>query len=231
MLQVRRSQERGVNQLSWLFAWHTFSFGEYQDPSFMGFRALRVINEDTVSPSGGFAPHGHKNMEILTYVLEGKLRHQDTLGHEGELKHGTIQLMSAGTGIRHSEVNGSDKKPLHLLQIWLYPEKDGLAPSYTQKDFPLKKQPNRLHLLAAPEGKDALTIRQDARIYAGIFEKGMEIPLPLKRGRYGWLQLARGSIQLGAYTLEKGDGIALSEEDGPSATILEDAEFLFFDLA
>jgi redox-sensitive bicupin YhaK (pirin superfamily) len=232
MLTLYPSNTRGHARFPWLDATYSFSFGEYHDERRMGFGALRVINEDRVIPAAGFDPHGHRDMEIFTYVLEGQLRHNDSLGNEGVLKHGTVQLMSAGRGIRHSEHNASETEPLHLLQIWIYPQEKSLDPSYVDKSFPVAEEKNTLHLMAAPDGKNgALTIHQDARIYAGIFTAGHSIALPLKKNRQAWLQVANGTATLGELSLSAGDGVAITEESNPVLTAKSGVEFLFFDLA
>ena len=230
MIVKRPSEERGVGQRSWLDSRHSFSFGDYYDPKHMGFRSLRVINEDKVAPKGGFPTHGHRDMEILTYVLEGALAHKDSLGNGSAIKPGEVQLMHAGTGIEHSEFNASGTTPVHLLQIWLLPERAGLAPGYQQQEIPAGD--GGLRLIASREGKDgSLVIHQDADIYAAKLKKGESADLSLAAGRHAWVQVARGSVDVNGTELAAGDGAAVSDESKLAIRATEDSEFLIFDLA
>jgi redox-sensitive bicupin YhaK (pirin superfamily) len=227
MITVRKAADRGHFNHGWLDTSHTFSFADYHDPKFMGFRTLRVINEDRVQAGEGFGTHGHRDMEIVTYVLEGALGHRDSTGGGGVLRPGEVQRMSAGTGVRHSEMNGSNDEPVHFLQIWLLPERPGITPSYEQKAFP--DRDGRLRLVASHDGRDgSLTIHQDVDLYASQLGSG-SLTHELRPGRYGWLQVARGSVTLNGVTLAAGDGAAIEGES--SLTISgTGAEFLFFDL-
>jgi redox-sensitive bicupin YhaK (pirin superfamily) len=232
MVRIRKASERGHFDHGWLDTYHSFSFSRYYDPRHMGFRALRVINEDRVAPGRGFGTHPHDNMEIVTYVLSGALAHRDSLGTGSTIRPGELQRMTAGTGIAHSEFNPSADEPVHLYQIWLLPEREGLEPSYEQKDFPEEERRNRLRLVASPDGRDgSLTIRQDARLYLATLDEGREVAHDLAPGRHAWLQVLRGGVALEGHVLAAGDGAALSDEralairaDGPS-------EVLLFDLA
>ena len=232
MIRVRKGSDRGHFDHSWLNTYHTFSFSRYYDPDHMGFRSLRVINEDWVSGGEGFGLHPHENMEIITYVLEGSIAHKDSLGNGSVLVPGELQRMSAGTGIRHSEFNASDSEPLHLYQIWLMPEKKGMKPSYEQKAFPEGERTNRLKLVASPKGEEgALTIGQDARLYLATLDPGHEVTHSLSPGRHAWLQVLRGRVTMNGHPLEAGDGAALSEEPAVAIHSSEPAEVLLFDLA
>ncbi|HET7755450.1 MAG TPA: pirin family protein [Anaeromyxobacteraceae bacterium] len=231
MISVRKSDERGHFDHGWLDTRHTFSFAEYLDPRFMGFRDLRVINEDRVQAGEGFGTHGHRDMEIISYVLEGELAHRDSLGHGETLRPGEVQRMSAGTGIRHSEFNGSATAPLHFLQIWILPERAGLSPGYEQKPFPSAELRGRLRLVAAPDGSGgALTIHQDVRVYAGLLAPGERARVDLAPGRGAWVQVARGSVRVNGVELRAGDGAALEGEPALEVEGTEDAEVLAFDL-
>jgi redox-sensitive bicupin YhaK (pirin superfamily) len=232
MITLRPSNERGHADRGWLDTYHTFSFADYNDPRFMGFRALRVINEDRVQPGGGFGTHPHRDMEILTYVLEGALEHKDSLGTGSVIRPGDVQRMSAGTGIRHSEFNPSATEPVHLLQIWLLPERQGLQPEYEQRAFPEEGRRGRLQLLASRDGRDgAVTIHQDAELYAASLEKGESVTHRLRPGRHAWVQVARGAATLNGHALRAGDGAAVQEEAALELTADEKAEILVFDLA
>lgn len=232
MIVLRAADERGLGRRSWLESRHSFSFGDYYDPKHMGFRALRVINEDRIAPKGGFPTHGHRDMEILTYVLEGRLAHKDSLGNGSTIEPGEAQLMHAGTGIEHSEFNASDSEPVHLLQIWLFPEKSGLEPGYQQKEFLLSGGDGKLRLIASREGDNgSLVIHQDARVYAGKLKKGEAAEVPLAPGRHAWVQVARGAVALNGTGLEAGDGAAVSDEERLTLRAGEDSEVLLFDLA
>jgi redox-sensitive bicupin YhaK (pirin superfamily) len=233
MITLRKAGERGRFDFGWLDTRHTFSFGEYVDAAHMGFRTLRVINEDRVQPGQGFGTHGHRDMEILSYVLAGELHHKDNQGNIGVLKPGWVQRMSAGTGIMHSEFNGSKAEPAHFLQIWILPGKKGIAPRYEDREFPLSARGNRLCPIASPDGgAGSLTLEQDARVYATVLEAGKEVSLDLAAGRAGWVQVARGSLLLNDGTrLEAGDGAALEGEPRLSLRAETAAEALVFDLA
>ncbi|MBZ5721666.1 MAG: pirin family protein [Acidobacteriia bacterium] len=232
MINIRRSDERGGGDFGWLNTRHTFSFDQYYDPRFMGFRSLRVINEDHVQPGAGFPTHPHRDMEIITYVLAGALEHKDSLGTGSVIRPGDGQRMSAGRGIRHSEMNASKTDPVHLLQIWIMPDRPGHEPSYEQKAFPESEKRGHLRLIAGPDGKDgSVTIHQDARLYVSLLAPGQEVAHELAKGRHAWLQVAKGKVELNGKALSQGDGAAVSDE--PKLTIkgTEDAEILLFDLA
>jgi len=230
---IRKAQERGHANFGWLDSWHTFSFGQYRDPRHMGFGPLRVINDDTVAPGGGFATHGHADMEIVSYVLEGAMEHKDSLGTGSVIRPGDVQRMSAGTGIRHSEYNASDKEPLHFLQIWLLPERDGITPGYEQKFFTNEDKRGRLRLVASRDGRDgSVTVHSPADLYATVLGEGENIRHELASGRSGWLHVARGAIILNGVTLHAGDGAAF---DAPGVLDIAGAqgggEALVFDMA
>jgi redox-sensitive bicupin YhaK (pirin superfamily) len=236
MITLRRSDERGHASHGWLEARHTFSFADYHDPRHMGFRALRVINEDRVAPGQGFGTHGHRDMEIVTVVLEGALRHRDSMGNEGVIRPGEVQRMSAGTGVLHSEMNASQHEPVRLLQIWLLPEREGIAPGYEQAEFPRELRRNELVLAASRDGRQgSVTIHQDAELRLARLDAGKSASLALRRGRHAWVQVASGSVRLGsgagAVLLSAGDGAALSEESEVALEAGSDAEALVFDLA
>lgn len=229
MVTVRKSEDRGKADHGWLVTEHTFSFSDYYDPKFMGFRTLRVINEDVVLPKKGFDTHPHSDMEILTYVIEGALEHKDTMGNHSQIKEGEFQLMTAGTGVEHSEFNPSEKEAVHLLQIWIHPEKKGLVPSYQQKSFSEHKQ--GLKLVVSPEGKEgSLKIHQEARIYLGRLDKGKQAELSLGKNRHAWIQVVQGRVDLNGVLLKQGDGAAVSGEEMLSFKASEKIEFLLFDL-
>ena len=232
MITVRRAEERGHFNHGWLETYHTFSFDQYFDPRFMGFRSLRVINEDRVSPGRGFPTHGHRDMEIITYVLEGGLAHQDSMGNGSIIRPGEVQKMSAGTGVRHSEANPSADEPVHLLQIWIVPAETNIEPAYEQKKFGDEEKRGRLRLVGSPEGAEgAVTIRQDARLYATLLGPGERVTHELGADRHAWVQVARGRIELNGQTLRQGDGAAVSDEPGLTLVGTEPAEVLLFDLA
>jgi quercetin 2,3-dioxygenase len=229
MMTLRRSEERGRTRMDWLDSYHTFSFGDYGDRRWVQFSDLRVINEDRVAPGSGFPRHPHRDMEILTWVLEGELEHQDSLGSRGRLKPGELQWMSAGAGIVHSEYNASGEEPVHLLQIWVLPERRDLTPTYEQRAFAAEERRNRFRLLASPGGEEgALPIRQDTRLYNALLDAGTDLALPLPPGRKGWLQVARGAVEVNGMRLEAGDAAGLDEAANLRA--LAPAEALFFDL-
>jgi redox-sensitive bicupin YhaK (pirin superfamily) len=233
MLSLRRSAERGHANHGWLDTFHTFSFNTYYDPNFMGFRALRVINEDRIAPAGGFGAHPHRDMEIVTYVLEGALAHRDSLGSGGVIRPGELQHMSAGSGIRHSEFNGSETEPVHLLQIWVEPSELGVAPSYTQQSFSVAADPDRMHLAASPDGRDgSLTWVADAELYATRLTPNAAVEHTFAARPYGWVQIARGSATLNGLELAQGDGVSLSNETVAAIQAgAEGAEVLLFELA
>jgi redox-sensitive bicupin YhaK (pirin superfamily) len=227
MIRVRRAEERGHFDHGWLDTYHTFSFADYHDPDFMGFRSLRVINEDRVEAGRGFGTHGHRDMEIISYVLEGELGHGDSMGTGSVIRPGEVQRMSAGTGVMHSEKNAS-AMPVHFLQIWILPERKGIAPSYEQKAFPASERENRLRLVASHDGRDgSLTIHQDVDLYTTNLRDG-SITFDFRPNRYGWLQVARGFITLNDQELRAGDGAAIEKES--QVTIAGDGEVLLFDL-
>jgi hypothetical protein len=231
-IRVRRAAERGHAQYDWLDTWHTFSFDTYYDPAQMGFRSLRVINEDWVQPGKGFGMHGHRDMEIITYVLEGAVEHRDRMGTGSVLRAGEFQHMTAGSGIRHSEFNPSSTEPLHLYQIWLLPGKKGLTPSYDQKTFPEAEKHGCLQLVASPDAKDgSLLIQQDARLYLSTLETSQAVGYELRAGRHAWLQVVRGAIDLNGQTLAVSDGAAVSDEISLSIRANESSEVMLFDLA
>jgi hypothetical protein len=230
MLSIRPATERGHANHGWLDSNFSFSFAEYYDPAHMGFRALRVINEDHVAPSMGFGKHPHRDMEILTYVLEGAVKHEDSMGSSEILVPGELQHMSAGTGVRHSEMNPSPKETLHLLQIWLMPNQLGIAPVYEQKRFAVQDAPNQLHLLASKDARDgSFQIHSDAELLAAKLTPGGSVTHTF-RGGYGWLQVARGSISVSGGTLKAGDGLALTAETTLTINSPDGGEFLLFDL-
>ena len=230
-MEVRRSEERGLAEHGWLKSFHTFSFADYHDPRHMGFGPLRVINEDRVQPGQGFGTHGHRDMEIISYVLEGGLAHKDSMGNGSVIRPGDVQRMSAGTGVRHSEFNASKTEPVHLLQIWIEPARTGIAPGYEQKTFAEATRRGRLRLIAAPDGRDgAVTIHQDATVYATNLDRGERVQHTLAPGRLAWLQVARGALLLNGERLAQGDGAAIQSEPTLTIEALEPAEALLFDL-
>ncbi|XXF79409.1 pirin family protein [Myxococcaceae bacterium GXIMD 01537] len=231
MITLRPSNARGHANHGWLDTWHTFSFSDYYDPDFMGFRALRVINEDFVAARQGFGTHPHRDMEIITYVLGGGVEHKDSTGAHGLIRPGDVQRMTAGTGVLHSEMNPLDET-LHLLQIWLLPEKRGLEPGYEQKAFPAEERQGRFRLVASRDGKDgSLTVHQDVRLYTTLLGKGEEASLTLAPGRHAWVQMARGAGTLNGTGMKAGDGAAVSNEGTLTLKASEPLEALVFDLA
>lgn len=232
MIAARRSDERGRARLDWLDSRHTFSFGEYHDPAHMGFRTLRVINEDRVEPGRGFATHSHRDMEILSYVLDGALEHRDSMGNGSVILPGDVQLMRAGTGVTHSEFNPSPAEPAHFLQIWILPEQKGLEPAYAQRSVPAADGRTGFVLVASRDGRhDSLLVRQDADVYVARPQAGTSLSHALAPGRHAWVQVARGSVGLNGLRLEAGDGAALSGERHVEIVAHADAELLLFDLA
>ena len=232
MITVRKSEERGHFDHGWLDTRHTFSFAGYHDDAHMGFSELRVVNEDRVQPGEGFGTHGHRDMEIVSWVLDGELAHKDSTGGGGVLRPGEVQRMSAGTGVRHSEFNGSRERPVHFLQIWILPDRDGHRPSYEQRTVPEAARRGRLALIASPDGADgSTTIHQDARIYATLLGRGEQVRHPLASGRQAWVQVARGALTVNGRALSAGDGAALIREDAVELAGQGDlAEALVFDL-
>jgi redox-sensitive bicupin YhaK (pirin superfamily) len=232
MLTIRKADERGHADHGWLNTYHTFSFADYYDPSHMGFRKLRVINEDRVQPGMGFPTHPHRDMEIISYVLEGALEHKDSMGNGSVIRPGDVQRMSAGTGITHSEFNHSESELVHFLQIWILPDKEGLKPSYEQKVFTNEEKLNNLQLIASQDGrKGSVTIHQDVNLYASIIEQNKEVVYHMPAGRHVWLQVARGSVELNGNGLDSGDGAAVSNEDYFTIAGKQKADVLIFDLA
>ena len=231
-MTIRKAGERGHFQHGWLDTYHTFSFADYHDPRWMGFRSLRVINEDRVAPGQGFPTHPHRDMEILTYVLEGGLRHRDSMGNGEVIRPGEVQRMAAGTGVTHSEFNDSKTEPVHLLQIWIVPERKGLVPGYEQKFFADAEKRGRLRLVASPEASDgSVKIHQDVRLYASLLGAGEEVTHRLAAGRAAWVQVARGSVTLNGQRLDQGDAAAISDEATVKLAGVKEAEVLLFDLA
>jgi len=231
MLAIRPANERGHANFGWLNSRHTFSFGNYFDPDFMGFGPLRVINEDQVKPGQGFGTHGHSDMEIISYVLDGALEHKDSLGTGSIIRPGDVQRMTAGTGVRHSEFNASDTDPVHFLQIWILPEKDGLEPSYEQKAFSEDEKRGQLRLVGSRDGREgSVTIHQDVDLYATVLGTGDEVSYEIGEGRYGWVQVARGSARLDDRELAAGDGVALTGARSVKLAGINDAEILLFDM-
>lgn len=231
MFDIRSANDRGLANLGWLNSRHTFSFGHYYDPKFMGFGPLRVINEDRVTPGQGFATHGHSDMEIISYVLDGALEHKDSLGTGSVIKPGDVQRMSAGTGVRHSEYNASKTDPVHFLQIWIMPEENGLQPSYEQKPFAAQQKQGQLRLVGSRDGRDgSVTIHQDVDLYASLVSEQDALDYSLGAGRVGWLQVARGDVQLNGKPLEAGDGVALTGAQSLTIKGVSDAEILLFDM-
>ena len=228
MLQVRSSDQRGHNKISWLDSRFTFSFDQYYDPEHVQFRALRVLNEDVVAPGQGFGMHPHRDMEILTWILDGALEHRDNTGGSGVIRPGELQHMTAGTGVMHSEFNPSPKNPTHLLQIWLLPDRKGLKPEYEQLSFSDAELRGKFHHVAGPDAP--VTIHQDADLYIARLDKGMEAKHTLARG-HGWLQVAKGAIRVNGKELAAGDGVAISNEPEVHVEAKDPSEVLLFDLA
>ena len=232
MIVIRPAESRGHNTFGWLDTYHTFSFGEYVDPAHHQFRALRVLNEDRVQPDQGFGTHGHKEMEILTWLLAGTLAHQDSMGHRSRLQPGSAQAMSAGTGIRHSEFNGSATEPVHFLQIWLLPDTANLEPRYQEAAFPDPELRNRLRLIASRDGAEgSVVLFQDVRIHAARLDPGKSVVHAFQDGRYGYVQVAKGAVELNGRAMKAGDGAALSQEARAMVQASVASEILLFDLA
>lgn len=231
MITRRPSAERGAYSLDWLESRFSFSFADYHDPDFTGFRALKVINDDIFAPGGGFATHPHRDMEIITYVLDGAVEHKDSLGSVGVIEAGDVQRMTAGTGIRHSEYNHSRTRQLRLLQIWILPDTEGLEPGYEQRSFAAAGKRGRLRLMVSADGRDgSLKIHRDVDLYASVLEPGEAVGHELAPGRHAWLQVARGAIDVNGQLLEEGDGAAVIDETRLEIEGHADAEFLLFDL-
>lgn len=231
MLTVRRASERGPSNLGWLQSQHTFSFGHYHDPRHMGFRDLRVINEDKVKPGMGFGTHGHADMEIVSYVIDGALAHKDSIGTGSIIRPGEIQRMSAGRGISHSEFNASQQDPVHFLQIWILPDRHGIEPSYEQKTLPERTGQPQLDLIASPDGGEhAVTLHQDVRIHRALLDEGQSVEVPLRPDRHAWVQVVNGALEVNGTRLEAGDGAAISREEILRLAGIEATEALVFDL-
>jgi len=232
MIQVRKGNERGHFDHGWLDTYHTFSFADYYDPAQMGFRSLRVINEDRVQGGQGFGMHGHRDMEIVTYVMEGNLEHKDSMGNGSIIKAGELQRMTAGTGVRHSEANPSATEPVHLYQIWLMPQRRGLQPSYEQRAFREDEQRGRLRLVVSPDGADgSLIIHQEARLYLASLAPGQSVSHRIEPGRAAWLQTFRGNVQVQGNQLAAGDGAAVTNENNLAIEATVPSQILLFDLA
>ena len=231
MLTIRKSEERGHANHGWLDSYHTFSFAGYYDPQHMAFRSLRVINQDQIAGGKGFGTHPHRDMEIITYMLDGALEHKDSMGNGSVIRVGDVQRMSAGTGITHSEFNPSATESAHLLQIWIMPNQESVKPSYEQISFSREEKLNQLRLIASPDGRDrSVTIYQDAYIYASILEDGVEVTHTVKQNRYAWIQVARGSVLVGDRLLNTGDAISSDQIGDLKLTGKGNAEILVFDL-
>jgi len=232
MLTLRRSKDRGHASLGWLDSWHTFSFGEYRDAQHMGFSDLRVINDDTVQPGRGFGTHSHRDMEIITYVLDGALEHKDSLGNGSMIRPGDVQRMSAGRGVCHSEFNASQVEPVHFLQIWIEPDVMGVEPGYEEMHVPEAERRGRLRLIASPDGRSgSVTIHQDALIHAAVLDGPDQVTYVLAERRNAWVHIARGTVQVNGEMLSTGDGAQISDETHVEFTAAARAEILLFDLA
>jgi len=232
MIRIRRAKVRGHFNFGWLDTYHTFSFGDYYDPSFMGFRSLRVINEDFVHAGRGFPTHSHRDMEIITYIFEAALEHRDSMGNGSIIRPGDVQRMTAGTGVSHSEANPSSENSVHLLQIWIMPQERGLKPGYEQKFFSDEQNQGRLCLIASADGRDgSVTVHQDVTVYAAVLYNGQVVNHQLAPNRHAWIQVARGSVVLNGENLDQGDGAAISGEFKLTVSGRKRAEILLFDLA
>ncbi len=230
-MKIRRSKERGYADHGWLKSFHTFSFADYQDAAHMGFRSLRVINEDRVDPKMGFGTHAHQDMEIISYVLEGGLSHKDSMGNGSVIRAGDVQRMSAGTGVRHSEFNASADEPVHFLQIWIVPDKRGYEPSYEEKNFTEDSRRNQLRLVASRDGRDgSVRVHQDVNLFASVLDEGAKLNYENKEGRHLWLHVARGTVDVGGTTLDAGDACSLSDAQALSLVARKQSELLVFDL-
>lgn len=232
MITIRKAKDRGHFNFGWLDTYHTFAFGDYYDPSFIGFRSLRVINEDFVHAGRGFPTHSHRDMEIITYILEGALEHRDSMGNGSIIRPGDVQRMTAGTGVSHSEANSSSENSVHLLQIWITPQERGLKPGYEQKFFSDEQKQGNLCLIASADGRDgSVTVRQDVSVYAAVLHHGQVVNHQLAPNRHAWIQVARGSVVLNGENLDQGDGAAISGEFKLTVSGRKRAEILLFDLA
>jgi redox-sensitive bicupin YhaK (pirin superfamily) len=232
MVEIRRASERLRTRLGWLDSRHTFSFGQHYDPRFMGYRALRVINDDRVAPAQGFPTHPHRDMEIVSYVIQGGLKHRDSLGHESVIAAGDVQRMTAGTGVLHSEFNASDREPVHFLQIWIAPERRRLEPGYEQRSFPPAARRGRLTLVVSRDGReDSITIHQDVDLYFAALAARDGVSHPLRPGRHAWAHVAHGAVGLNGTPMAGGDGAAIADELALELSASEDSEVLLFDLA
>ena len=232
MISIRKAEDRGASRISWLDSHHTFSFSDFYDPQHMGFRSLRVINDDRVAPAGGFGTHAHRDMEIITYVLEGEIAHKDSLGTGSVIRPGDVQKMSAGSGIRHSEFNNSQTEPVHFLQIWIIPDRNGVAPGYQQLNFSRESKLGKLLLVASNEKRDDIIhIQQDARMYVTVLESAdQRVEHTLAAGRHAWVHVARGSAVVSGYVLKEGDGAAITDESKIEISGSPSGEVLLFDL-
>jgi len=232
MITIRRSNERGHFDHGWLNTYHTFSFDQYYDPRYMGFRNLRVINEDFVAAGRGFPKHGHRDMEIITYILEGALKHEDSMGSGSVIRPGDVQRMTAGTGVRHSEQNASDSERVHLLQIWILPHTVGLEPGYEQKAFSEEERRGQLRLIASEDGREGtVQVHQDVSLFASLLPAGQELEHAMDQQRYAWLQVARGAVDVNGERGDQGDGFVAIGESSLRIRAEADAELLLFDLA
>jgi redox-sensitive bicupin YhaK (pirin superfamily) len=231
MIDLRKANQRGHANHGWLDSYHSFSFADYYDPQHMGFGPLRVINEDRITPGAGFGTHGHRDMEIISYVLDGELAHKDSMGTGSVIRPGDVQRMSAGSGVRHSEFNHSQDKGAHFLQIWIEPNVKGIPPSYEEKRFPAEEKQGTLRVVASSDGRDgSVTIHQDACLYAGLFEAGQEAELPLATGRLAYVHAIKGEVTVNGQLLAAGDAAKLSKEDTVRISGGKNAEVLVFDL-
>jgi redox-sensitive bicupin YhaK (pirin superfamily) len=232
MITIRQSSDRGAVNMGWLDARHSFSFGSYHDPDHMGFGPLRVINEDRVQPAQGFGMHGHRDMEIITYIIEGALEHKDSMGNGSVIRRGDVQRMTAGTGVMHSEFNHSDEALTHLLQIWILPERNGLEPGYEEKSFDEGAKRNRLLLIASHDARDdSLKIHQDVDLFASILDRDVQVEHAFAEGRKGWIQVVHGQLNVNGTMLSAGDGAALDDAGVVTLSAADDTEFLLFDMA
>jgi redox-sensitive bicupin YhaK (pirin superfamily) len=232
MISLRTAEQRGHANHGWLDSYHTFSFANYYDPKHMGFRALRVINDDRIEAGRGFGTHPHRDMEIITYVLDGAVKHADSMGTGSVIRPGDVQRMSAGTGVAHSEYNGSSTELLHLLQIWIEPSQRGLAPSYEQKTFSREEKQGKLRVVASPDGRDgSVSINADTVLYAGLFDEGESASFSLAKGRHAWVHVARGNARVNGQALKAGDAVAVSDEATLTIEGVDHGEVLVFDLA
>src|SRR5262245_6244912 len=232
MLTLRLSNQRGHFNHGWLNTYHTFSFDQYYDPRYMGFRSLRVINEDSVAPGRGFPKHAHRDMEIITYILDGALKHEDSMGNGSVIRPGDVQRMTAGTGVRHSEFNASTDEPVHFLQIWIIPNADNLQPSYEQKAFSVDQRRNQMRLIASNDGRDgSVSLNQDVGLFASILDVEKQVDYAMDPKRFGWLQVAHGRVEVNGEQANQGDGVVVVAESSLTIRATEPSEVLLFDLA